>query len=99
MIKRIVRMDMLPDAEVAFLEIYSRSREAIRAQKGCMGLDLLRSVRDGHVSLWTISMWQSVDDLETYRSSALFRNTWTAVKPLFSGRAEAWTLTVIDSQP
>ena len=89
-------MDLLPDTEDVFLDIFDHVKNEIRSQKGCMGLELLRGSHQGQLSLWTISLWQSVDDLETYRTSALFQKTWAQVKPLFSAKAKAWTLTSID---
>ena len=88
---------MLPETEEIFLEIFFRVKNEIRSQKGCMGLELLRSSHQGEFSLWTISLWQSVDDLETYRTSALFQKTWAQVKPLFSAKAKAWTLSSMDT--
>ena len=97
MIKRIVMMELLPGREASFLDIFEDAKKEIRAMSGCEGLEVLRSDQEGHVSVWTISFWQSEDDLNAYRSSALFKKTWSAVKPLFSGKARAWTLTPIES--
>ena len=90
-------MDILPEAEERFLDTFNQVKHEIRTQKGCLHLEILRSHDQGLTSLWTISVWQTIDDLETYRASALFRQTWTEVKPLFSGPARAWTLTTIET--
>ncbi|MDQ3015819.1 MAG: antibiotic biosynthesis monooxygenase [Bacteroidota bacterium] len=90
-------MDVLPGAEKPFLEIFDQVKHEIRAQKGCLNLEVLSSHEEDRVSLWTISVWQSAEDLETYRTSPLFRKTWSQVKPLFANRAQAWTLTSIES--
>jgi quinol monooxygenase YgiN len=95
MIKRVVLMNLRPETEALFLDIFEHAKNEIRSQKGCMGLELLRSEHDGKVSLWTISSWQSEADLESYRASPLFQKTWNAVKPLFSEKANAWSLTPI----
>ena len=97
MIKRIVSIKLKPEAENTFLEIFRLVKDQIRSQKGCLGLELLRHQDRGETSLWTISFWQSEGDLETYRNSELFLNTWSAVKPLFTAKAEAWTLIPIES--
>ena len=89
-------MELLPGREPVFLDIFEKAKMQIRLQEGCQGLELLRSARDGSISVWTISLWNSNEDLDRYRSSDLFKNTWTAVKPLFSGKARAWTLTTIE---
>ena len=96
MIKRIVLMELLPGTENRFIDIFETVKHEIRSHSGCLGLELLRSSGKGENSLFTISLWQSADDLETYRASALFQKTWAEVKPLFSSRAQAWTLTPID---
>jgi (4S)-4-hydroxy-5-phosphonooxypentane-2,3-dione isomerase len=99
MIKRIVQMELLPGAEGFFIDIFETVKKDIRSQAGCLGLELLRSSNQGETSIWTISLWQSIDDLETYRASALFQKTWAEVKPLFSSKARAWTLEPIDILP
>ena len=96
MIKRIVVMDLLPGAEGQFLDIFDTVKKQIRASEGCLGLEVLRSGDEGNISVWTISLWESEKALNLYRSSPLFKETWSAVKPLFSGKARAWTLTSIE---
>ena len=89
-------MDLLPGTEGQFLDIFDTVKKQIRASEGCLGLEVLRSVEEGSVSVWTISLWESEKALDQYRSSPLFKETWSAVKPLFSGKAKAWTLTSIE---
>ena len=96
MIKRIVRMELLPGREALFLNIFEEVKADIRNRAGCVSLEILREEQDGQLSIWTISLWTSVDALDQYRSSELFKKTWTAVKPLFSNKAQAWTLTSIE---
>ncbi len=99
MIKRIVCMELLPGKEVLFLDTFEAVKKQIRAQEGCSGLELLKSAENGHLSIWTISLWNDESDLERYRCSDLFIKTWSTVKPLFSGKARAWTLTAIELLP
>lgn len=89
-------MEMLPEKVSQFIEIFDQAKVDIRAREGCLGLELLRSEENEYVSLWTISHWESEEALNAYRSSALFTKTWSAVKPLFSAKARAWTLTSIE---
>jgi heme-degrading monooxygenase HmoA len=96
MIKRIVMMELQPGKEALFLDIFNHHKERIRAQEGCKGLEVLKSEKDGNISVWTISLWLTVEDLDRYRSSALFQEMWPEVKLLFSGKAQAWTLTPIE---
>ena len=90
-------MELLPGKEGLFLDIFDTVKKQIRAQEGCTGLEILRSEEDGRISLWTISLWENEGDLEGYRSSDLFKQTWSKVKPLFSAKARAWTLTSIET--
>lgn len=89
-------MELMPGAEKQFLQIFDKVKYDIRAQQGCLGLEVLSSQTAETTSLWTISFWQTADDLETYRASALFTKTWSEVKPLFASKAKAWTLTPIE---
>jgi quinol monooxygenase YgiN len=99
MIKRIVMMELLPEKESLFLDIFEGVKTDIRSREGCLDLEVLRNEQNGIISVWTISLWTSPEALEQYRSSELFQKTWAAVKPLFSSRAHAWTLTLIEKLP
>jgi quinol monooxygenase YgiN len=96
MIKRIVAMDLLPGMEGRFLDIFDMAKKHIRSREGCRGLEILRSSENNIVTIWTISLWDSEEALDQYRTSDLFKQTWSAVKPLFSAKARAWTLTSIE---
>ena len=99
MIKRIVMMQLLPEKEALFLDIFEDVKRDIRNQEGCTDLEILRSEQGSIISVWTISLWTSEEALNQYRSSALFQKTWANVKPLFSSKAHAWTLTMIEKVP
>jgi len=88
MLVRIVHMPFAPDAVDAFLERFDSAAPRIRAFPGCQHLELWRRA-DPDTVFTTHSRWTSADALATYRESDLFRNTWAAVKPLFSARPEA----------
>ena len=91
-------MEIQPGKEALFLDIFDQIKNQIRSREGCMSLDLLQSEHEGKMILWTISSWASDADLESYRRSDLFQKTWSAVKPLFSGKARAWTLNPIETE-
>jgi len=97
MIKRIVIMEVQPGHEAAFFDTFELVKKEIRAQDGCLGLEVLQGRHHDHVTLCTISLWSDEGALENYRSSQLFRKTWSTVKPLFAKKAQAWTLTPIES--
>ncbi|MFI5453247.1 putative quinol monooxygenase [Pedobacter sp. UC225_61] len=59
--------------------------------EGCNGVQLLQHQTQPEL-FFTISNWQSVEHLESYRNSELFTTTWAKVKPNFASKAEAWSL-------
>ncbi len=91
MIIRVVKMTFKPENIVVFKEIFEGSRKMISEFEGCLKLDLLSDIHNDH-TFFTISVWNNEMDLNNYRESYLFKNTWSKVKPLFSERAEAWSL-------
>ena len=91
MIVRIVKMRFHPELEQDFLGVFHQSAEKIREFEGCLKMNLFK-VKTEELIFMTISHWNSENDLENYRNSELFKNTWKAVKALFSGAPEAWTL-------
>lgn len=87
----------LNDGDVkAFLAHFEEKKEYIRAFPGCAGLRLQRSTDQPNI-LFTYSKWNDASDLEAYRHSELFKDTWSYVKTLFSDRAEAWSTEVVDN--
>ena len=99
MIKRIVVMHLMPGKVEQFIEIFEHIKQEVRNQQGCLSLELLRSAHPEESNVCTLSLWQSANDLETYRASALFRKTWDQVKPLFDAKAQAWTFTTVEALP
>ncbi len=83
MLVRIVRMTFQPDKLADFHAIFDRSKAHIRAFPGNYHLELLRDPENPAVRM-TYSLWESVDALEAYRQSDLFRTTWAATKLLFA---------------
>jgi len=91
MLIRIVRMHIIPEKVDEFVEIFERTKEAIRNVKGCTHLELLRDAE--HKSIFTtLSHWNDKSYLEAYRNSDLFKNVWSRVKPLFNHQTEAFSL-------
>lgn len=91
MITRVVKMTFKPESIQAFKEIFYDSQKLIRAFEGCNRVDLMRDLNNECV-FFTLSYWDNEEDLNSYRHSYLFKNTWSKVKPLFSEKAEAWSL-------
>lgn len=88
---RIVKMQFKPEHLPRFLTHFGTVKQAIRTFPGCKGLTLLQDAATTGI-IFTYSKWQSAEDLEAYRQSELFRNTWVFVKTLFATPAEAWTV-------
>ncbi len=79
-----------------FIQIFSESVTLIQSFEGCNGVQLKKDAGDERV-YFTLSKWESEDGLSRYRSSELFKTTWSKVKPLFASKAEAWSL--VDTLP
>lgn len=90
MIVRVVKMTFREDEIETFLEVFEHSKKAIRNFNGVMHLELLKGTQEENV-LFTYSYWQSEEDLNQYRNSNLFKDTWAKTKPLFLKPAEAWS--------
>ena len=76
-------------------EVFEQSKTRIRAFEGCRHMELVRHKTSPNL-LFTLSIWDNEAALEKYRASALFADTWAKTKALFSEKAEAWTVEVID---
>lgn len=91
MITRIVKMTLKPENIDGFKQIFYESQKLIKAFDGCIHLELMKDISNECI-YFTISHWESVESLNIYRDSYLFKNTWSKVKPLFSEKALAWSL-------
>ncbi len=98
MIVRIVRMRFKETGVDEFLEIFNRSKNAIRNFPGCSHLALLKDISDPTVYT-TISHWENEQLLEEYRKSDLFAAVWGRVKMLFAERTQAFSLVSVTEVP
>lgn len=79
-----------------FERLFESVRDRIAAFPGCRHVELLKDLQAGSECVYlTRSIWYSVSDLDAYRRSELFKQTWSATKDLFSAKAEAWSTTLI----
>jgi heme-degrading monooxygenase HmoA len=76
-------------------EVFEHSKDRIRTFPGCRHMELLQHTAQPHV-LFTLSYWDDEAALDRYRNSELFQSTWAKTKALFAGKAEAWSVTVLD---
>ena len=95
MINRIVRMSFHPEKIEDFLQVFNNSKEHIAAFSGCNSLSLMRDASYENV-FYTYSLWDSIDALENYRLSDLFKTTWAKTKILFNEKPMAFSLEVFD---
>jgi quinol monooxygenase YgiN len=100
MLSRIVKMTFQPERLEEFMSVFNASKQLIRNRQGCRHLELLRDESQHHI-LYTFSLWDSAADLEAYRRSGLFADTWRKTRACFAAKAEAWSLeriTVVSGQ-
>jgi len=94
MIKRIVKMVFRSNETETFIQLFNERKANIRASKGCTHLELFRATQKEEI-FFTYSFWESEEDLNNYRHSDLFKDTWAKTKILFAERPEAWSVEVL----
>lgn len=96
MITRIVKMTFDKNHSEDFLSLFREIAPTIRSFRGCRELKLLRDKNDPN-TFFTWSSWESEEDLQNYRNSAFFADTWPKTKKLFAQKPEAWTVEVTEN--
>ncbi len=91
MLIRIVRMEFEPSKVNDFLALFETVENKIASFPGCNRLQLCKDAKLDHV-YYTFSKWDSESDLEKYRHSDLFEDTWDKTKKLFGGKPLAYSL-------
>lgn len=91
MIVRIVKLTFEEDCVDQFMELFEEKKNKIRNFPGCEHLKLLQGINSSNI-FFTYSHWQKESDLEKYRNSELFKETWKLTKALFSDKPEAWSV-------
>ena len=91
MIIRIVKLSIDPLKLDEFLSKFEFVKRDIRTFQGCRHLELLVD-SSGSGIVFTYSYWDSLQAIEGYRNSPLFKSVWINVKPMFIAKAEAWSL-------
>lgn len=91
MIVRVVRLQLVPEKVNDFKNLFNNTYERIRNFEGCRFLELYNEGIDTSV-FYTISKWDQPDQLELYRNSALFKQTWAITKTYFAGPPQAFSL-------
>ena len=91
MFVRIVKLSFHEDKIPAFLENFELMKEKIRNAPGNRFLELYQDKNNKSI-FFTYSYWETEEDLENYRKSALFDSIWTYTKQFFNDKPEAWSL-------
>ena len=92
-IVRIVRMTFILELIPEFLTLFEERSNAIRDFPGCERLELIRSL-DSPECFVTVSVWRTESDLEAYRASDFFRETWSRTRAMFEAQPEAESFTI-----
>ncbi|MCW3080255.1 MAG: antibiotic biosynthesis monooxygenase [Segetibacter sp.] len=87
----MVKMTFRADAVEAFKVFFEERKEKIRNFEGCTHLELWQDNHDQNI-FFTYSNWQDEAALTHYRNSSFFRDTWQLTRPMFSAKAEAWSV-------
>jgi heme-degrading monooxygenase HmoA len=91
MIKRIVKLSFKESVHDLFPGIFENAKPVILKEFGCNKVRLWKDKGETGV-YFTISEWDSEDELNKYRKSDFFKNTWSKTKIMFEQKAEAWTV-------
>lgn len=95
---RIVRLSFHPQYVEEFRIFFDERKMLIRNFPGCNCLELWQDQKEAGV-FYTYSNWDKAADLESYRSSKLFENTWAQVKQWFSDAPQAFSAGKLISLP
>jgi heme-degrading monooxygenase HmoA len=90
MVIRIVKLGIREDKVESFRSTFRENRHLISTFPGCQEVRLVFDLNESGIH-FTISIWNSEEDIERYRNSALFTKIWSTVKPWFSTKPEAWS--------
>ncbi|MDQ3277521.1 MAG: antibiotic biosynthesis monooxygenase [Bacteroidota bacterium] len=91
MIIRIVKMIFREEETKAFQALFEERKSLIRNFPGCSHLELWQDKQYPQI-FFTYSWWHSEEDLNRYRESHFFDDTWRLTKQKFAAKPEAWTV-------
>jgi heme-degrading monooxygenase HmoA len=84
-------MTFREDAVDAFTTLFEERKTTIRAFNGCTHLELWQDSKHPNV-FFTYSHWLTETDLNHYRFSDFFKDTWARTKALFKDKPQAWSV-------
>ena len=91
MIVRIVQMTFQEDKITDFILLFEERKSKIRNFPGCLHLELWQDTQQPQI-FFTYSHWATETDLDHYRFSAFFKDTWGKTKALFAQKPQAWSV-------
>ena len=91
MFVRIVKLSFHEENIPQFLENFDSIKEKIRNFEGNRFLELYQD-KNNPCIFFTYSYWETEQNLENYRRSALFDEVWTFTKKLFNDKPQAWSV-------
>ncbi|EAQ40982.1 putative quinol monooxygenase [Polaribacter sp. MED152] len=91
MFVRIVKMSLHSKFIADFQAMFDEKKSKIRNSPGCKLLELYQDKNNPEI-FFTYSYWDKESDLENYRNSDFFKETWTQTKGYFNDKPEAWSV-------
>lgn len=91
MFVRIVKMSFHQKYVADFLAMFDEKKQLIRNSVGCKLLELYQDKNNPDI-FFTYSYWNDESDLENYRNSILFKETWKQTKTYFNDKPQAWSV-------
>jgi len=91
MIIRIVQMTFRVEAIDDFKALFDERKSTIKGFPGCTHLELWQDSKQPNI-FFTYSHWDAESDLDHYRFSEFFKDTWTLTKALFKDKPHAWSV-------
>ncbi|MEN8704248.1 MAG: antibiotic biosynthesis monooxygenase family protein [Polaribacter sp.] len=91
MFVRIVKMSLHSRCIVEFQTMFDEKKLKIRNSQGCELLELYQDKNNPEI-FFTYSYWKDESDLERYRKSDFFKETWQQTKGYFNDKPEAWSV-------
>jgi quinol monooxygenase YgiN len=91
MITRIVRLTLKEEKVLDFENFVMPKMELINSFEGCINVRIFKDHELPNV-FYTISEWESEENLNNYRKSELFGSIWPIVKPWFNDKTKTYTL-------
>ncbi len=88
---RIVKMNYKEEHVQDFLNLFEERKLQIRNSKGCNYLELWND-KDNQTIYYSYSIWDDLNDLNEYRHSELFKDTWAKFKSWFQDKPQVFNI-------